>query len=133
MANYVEYVQTIDHAERLNNSVKGNPRWRLFYADGQTALTQSDASVGYEIGNPNITGVPVEIKATRAGRVRSITPVSQLMANRYRDHPDRLNLVICGECSTRSTLAVIYRNEIPAHNLSHASHDPHGHLVDHQD
>lgn len=34
---------------------------------------------------------------------------------RYRDYPDRLDLVICGTCSTRATLALIDRDEIPEH------------------
>jgi hypothetical protein len=39
---------------------------------------------------------------------------------RYRDHQDRLDLVICGDCSTRSTLVVIDRDEIAEHDAWHA-------------
>lgn len=47
----------ITYLERLNNSVNGNPAWRIGYRredDGQavSTRTQSDASVSYEIGNP---------------------------------------------------------------------------------
>lgn len=40
---------------------------------------------------------------------------------RYRDYADRLDLVICGDCSTRATLAVVPRDEIEQHDEWHAA------------
>lgn len=39
---------------------------------------------------------------------------------RYRDYQDRLDLVICGDCSTKVTLALIERDEIAEHDAWHA-------------
>lgn len=68
-------IKIIDHLERLNNSVNGNPRYRVHFTDGTSALTQSDAAVSYGIGNPEFRGVPVEFKLSRAGRIWDATPV----------------------------------------------------------
>lgn len=43
---------------------------------------------------------------------------------RYRDYQDRLDLVICGDCSTRATLALIERDEIAEHDSWHAEVAP---------
>lgn len=42
------------------------------------------------------------------------------MHERYRNYPDRLDLVICGECSTRATLTLIERDEIAEHDRDHS-------------
>lgn len=39
--------------------------------------------------------------------------------SRYRDHQDRLDLKICGDCSTRATLCVVNIDEIPEHDVWH--------------
>lgn len=39
--------------------------------------------------------------------------------SRYRDHGDRADLAICGDCSTRTTLVVVDREEIPEHDVWH--------------
>lgn len=70
----VRYVQIIDRLERLNLSTNGNPRFRIFYRDGQTAITQSDAMVSYGLENRENLGVPVTVTATRAGRVYGVKP-----------------------------------------------------------
>ncbi len=69
-------VATISWVERLNNSVNGNPRFRLHLDDATSVLTQSDASVNYDVGNLSyhkMIGVPVKLTLTRAGRVFGIS------------------------------------------------------------
>lgn len=39
---------------------------------------------------------------------------------RYRDYQDRLDLVICGDCSTRATLCLVPRDEVTEHDAWHA-------------
>lgn len=71
----VTYTQTIDRLERLNLSVNGNPRFRIHFADGQTAITQTDAGFAYGLENRENIGVPVKVTATRAGRVTNVEPI----------------------------------------------------------
>lgn len=71
----IEYVKTIDHLESLRNSVNGNPRFKVHFTDGTTALTQTDASVNYGLGNPENIGVPVKVTATPSGRIAHVQPV----------------------------------------------------------
>lgn len=73
----ITYVKTIDHLERLNNSANGNPTWLVHFTDGTSARTQSDAAVSYELDNPEFRDVPVEFKATAAGRIYGARPVSK--------------------------------------------------------
>lgn len=40
-------------------------------------------------------------------------------SKRYRDYADRMDLVICGDCSTRAKLALIPRDEQAAHDGWH--------------
>lgn len=44
--------------------------------------------------------------------------------DRYRDYQDRLDLVICGDCSTRSRLYLIDRDEMPEHDEWHEQTGP---------
>jgi hypothetical protein len=61
---------TIASIERLNLSSNGNPRFRFQFGDGSSALSQSDAAFGYEVGNPGFrAGDRVGVKFSRAGRV----------------------------------------------------------------
>jgi hypothetical protein len=62
-------VRTIDYLQRLTCSVNGNPRFRVHFTDGSSALTQSDASVAYGLGNPEYRDVPLEVTFTKAGRI----------------------------------------------------------------
>ena len=39
--------------------------------------------------------------------------------SRYRNYGDRADLAICGDCSTRSRLVVVDREEIPEHDVWH--------------
>jgi hypothetical protein len=53
-------------------------------------------------------------------RAKVTSKKKQAEQTRYRDYQDRLDLVICGDCSTRSTLAVIDRDEMVEHDAWHA-------------
>jgi len=64
----------IEYLERLNNSVNGNPRYRVHFTDATVADTQSDASFNYEIDNSEFRGVPLRVTFTRAGRISYATP-----------------------------------------------------------
>jgi hypothetical protein len=66
-------VKTIIRAERLNNSVNGNPRYRLYFADGSAHTTQSDSACTYDVENLAKHGATLELTLTRAGRVCRIT------------------------------------------------------------
>lgn len=68
----VTYTQTIESLTRLKLSVNGNPRFRIHFADGQTAETQSDASIAYSLEDRKFFGVPVRITATPAGKVWNV-------------------------------------------------------------
>jgi hypothetical protein len=63
-------------AERLNNSVNGNARFKLF-TSGDYYVTKSDSACNYDVQNilRDIRGdgfVKVELTLTRAGRVEGI-------------------------------------------------------------
>lgn len=45
-----EITTTLKGATRENNSINGNPTWRLHTTDGDY-LTELDASVGYDVDN----------------------------------------------------------------------------------
>lgn len=63
-------LKTISRIERLNSSVNGNPRFRFHFTDATSAITSSDAAIGYEIGNPGYReGCTVAVEFTRAGRI----------------------------------------------------------------
>lgn len=51
--------QTIAALERMQNTANGNPRWRVAFTDGTSALTKTDADVAYGLGNTEFQGVPV--------------------------------------------------------------------------
>jgi hypothetical protein len=63
--------KTIDHYERLNSSVNGNPRFRFTFTDGTTLDSMSDAGWCYAVGNPELReGSTVSLELTCAGRIR---------------------------------------------------------------
>lgn len=72
---HVEYVDTIDYLERMNSSYYGNPRFRIHFTSGHTAVTQSDAALSYGLENRENIGVPVTVRATAAGYVYDVRPV----------------------------------------------------------
>lgn len=65
--------RTISWFERLNSSVNGNPRYRVHFDNGSSAITMSDAGFCYAVGNPGLRdGDTVEVEFTRAGRIRNM-------------------------------------------------------------
>lgn len=87
-------IKTIESLERLNNSVNGNPRYRVHFTDGTSALTQSDASLGYCIGNPEYRDVPLEVITTKAGRIYDLKPVSAEEEFEYISNPGDFDEII---------------------------------------
>lgn len=67
-------IREIESLERLTNSAYGNPRYRVHFTDGSSAVTQSDASFCYGLTNRENFGVPVRVTWTRAGRIAHIEP-----------------------------------------------------------
>lgn len=72
---------TIYRVERTTNSVNGNPRFKL-HTSGGTFATQTDAGLGYDIGNMahdnrdalnNGEGIAATLTTTPADRVFRIT------------------------------------------------------------
>jgi len=66
---------------RLNNSVNGNPRWRVTLAtqvpaetdaDLTTHITQSDGSIGYSLQNAEYRDTNVMVSFSRAGRIADV-------------------------------------------------------------
>ena len=66
-------LRKIERLQRLNNSVNGNPRFRVHFTDGSSALTMSDAMYAYAIENPEYRG-DVEVTFTRSGSILDIRP-----------------------------------------------------------
>jgi hypothetical protein len=63
------------HAERLNNSVNDNPRYRFATPD-QSYILSSDAGYGYEVTNHSFPRF-ARLHLTRNGRVTHITELTQ--------------------------------------------------------
>lgn len=68
--------RTIDRLERLTSSAYGNPRYRVHFTDGSSAVTMSDAGFVYAINNPAFRDKPVSVTFTRAGRISDISPLA---------------------------------------------------------
>ena len=66
----------ITHLERLNNSVNGNPAFMVTFDDGTSHRTQSDASVSYEIQNPEFRGL-VHVWLSKRGSIEYATPAER--------------------------------------------------------
>lgn len=67
--------RTVSSLTRLNNSVNGNPRFRVHFTDGSSAITTSDAMFCYGIQNPEMRDTELEVEFTRAGRIAHMAPV----------------------------------------------------------
>lgn len=69
-------IKIIESLERLNNSQWGNPRYKVYFTDGTSAISHSDASVNYTL--PNLLSRenrsrPAVFTFTRAGRITHAT------------------------------------------------------------
>ena len=63
-------VRTIAAIERLKSSHYGNPRFRITFDDGSSAVTSSEAVFCYAVGNADMReGSRVLVEWTRAGRI----------------------------------------------------------------
>lgn len=71
-----ESIREIESLERLTNSHYGNPRFRVRFTDGSSAVTQSDAMFCYGLENRSNFGVPVRVQWTRAGRIADLRPIT---------------------------------------------------------
>lgn len=69
------FTATIIALERLRLSVNGNPRFRVTFDNGTVAQTETDASIGYSIENPEYRDVPLRVFTTKAGRIWNLEPV----------------------------------------------------------
>lgn len=74
-----EVVATITHISRLRSSASGNPRFKLWAEDGGCFVTQSDASVNYNVenlfeGSESVLNQPVTLTLSSNGRVIYIKP-----------------------------------------------------------
>lgn len=74
------FLAEIFKVERLNNSVNGNPAYRVTFDLGnqelETYRTQSDSSISYSIQNQEYRDVMVEVYLTRANRIYHIAPTN---------------------------------------------------------
>jgi uncharacterized protein (DUF1684 family) len=66
-------VRTVESLTRLTNSANDNPRYRVHFTDGSSAITSSDAGFCYGINNPDMRG-EVDVYFTRAGRIEHMAP-----------------------------------------------------------
>ncbi len=69
-----DFTAKIEHLERLNNSVYGNPRYEVTFNNDRVAKTMSDAAFAYAINNPEYRGL-VGVELTRAGTIRHLWPM----------------------------------------------------------
>lgn len=66
--------------DRLNNSVNGNPRYDVFFRTDESSdwyTTSSDAACSYDIENVYNRQDCITLGLTRAGRISTITRVSE--------------------------------------------------------
>jgi hypothetical protein len=62
-------VDTITNLERLNNSVNGNPRWRVLLANAGPKTTAPDAQVGHVIENSEYREGQVSVTLNPEGQI----------------------------------------------------------------
>lgn len=74
-------VKTIAKIEAMISSANANPRYMLYFTDGEALPTAVDASVAYGIENPEFRGVPVEFEVTPRGQIVHATPVTEVNNN----------------------------------------------------
>lgn len=65
-------VKRILTMKRLPNSMRGNPRWQVWFTDGDVRITQSDANVGFEINKPEHRNREVKVSLSKNGRITHI-------------------------------------------------------------
>lgn len=71
--------------KRLDNSRNGNPRFEIFWGDGTRAVTSSDQSFCYAVGNPGMRqGDTVYVAFTKAGRIEDMVTPEEWGQRRFR-------------------------------------------------
>jgi hypothetical protein len=71
------FTAKITNTERLINSTNGNPRFRVMFDNGTIAVTETDAQLGYLIGNPGLgIGDTVWVSTSASGAITHMRPVA---------------------------------------------------------
>jgi len=65
----------ISTLERMPLSRTGNPRYRVTFTDGTSALTEADSQIGYKIENREYRNVPLDVTFGDKGAIAAITIV----------------------------------------------------------
>lgn len=55
------FVATITDVHRLSNTINGNPRYRVHFADGAVSTTKADANIASMITNSEYREGPVTV------------------------------------------------------------------------
>lgn len=85
MSTSNEYIKVISRLERRPLSKNGNPRFRIYFTDASTALTQVDGSVALGLENRENIGVPVLVKTTPSGLVWDVVPCRYATADEVEE------------------------------------------------
>lgn len=79
----IETGLVISSTTRLNNSINGNPKFRIYFTNGRTAITQSDSAVSYDVENEATTRTdnrgttyprPLDVTFSKAGYIENWAP-----------------------------------------------------------
>jgi len=65
-------VKRILTMKRLPDSVNGNPRWQVWFTDGDVRITQSDSNVAFKINQAEFRNREIKITFSRYGRITMI-------------------------------------------------------------
>lgn len=68
-------VKRVLRLDRLQNSRNGNPRYKVTFTDGETAITKSDASCAFTIENSEMRG-DVVVTFNRDNEITHLSPAS---------------------------------------------------------
>jgi hypothetical protein len=69
--------KVIRRLERLRNSANGNPRFRVFFANGDVADTKPDADVAFGLGNRENMEPNEVIVTFERGQIVNVQPVEK--------------------------------------------------------
>ena len=72
-----KFVDKISRIERHSGytGYNGNPRWRVYFQDHDSAPTEVDGSVGYGINNSELREGKVEVTLDARGNITNLSPV----------------------------------------------------------
>jgi hypothetical protein len=66
-------IRAIRTTEHLTPTANANPRFRVFFTNGDEVLTQSDASCAYGLDGAEYRDIPLLITLSRAGRITHVS------------------------------------------------------------